>query len=271
MFYAILKDSAASMKAWDTRGRGTSSGLKPVDTSSKNFKSWFGKSKIVNPASKGPDPSKVAEYRAMAKQAEAEGNTFYQKAYTNWANHEASLKVTAESPKVMYHATPKTFDTFKIGRADSIFVAEHPADAATVAYMQGKNPRRGEYDEGVNIMPVYVRAENPFDPQDAASRNSLADYLRKHDSTINNPPPFFDEDHQEMDLTLEERIAQDWQIMERPKTIEYLKKHKHDGYWTAEYDSKARSLAVFLPGQLKSALSNTGEFSRSDDNIHKND
>ncbi len=98
---------------------------------------------------------------------------------------------------------------------------------------------------GQNIIPVYVRAEKPFDFQNPEHINSLRGSIS--------------------DSILDEVAASgDWALIEKPLFQAALRNRGYDGFYVNELGVK--NLAVYQPNQLKSVF-NQGTWSTEDDNI----
>jgi len=138
-------------------------------------------------------------------------------------------------PKVFYHGTSVSadFSTFD-GRV--IFVSPSPEVAnyfATVGLGRGSR-----------VFPLYVRAENPFD-----FRNE--DHLNKIRSFVSGN-------------RLSSRISEgSWSALDAIQNE--IKEAGFDSYY--EMEMGQLNLGVFNPNQLKSAISNTGEYSLKNNNI----
>ena len=154
------------------------------------------------------------------------------------------------SPRVMYHATRNDFKVFNPAnperRLQAIFVTGKPefanefSDFGTTAAGAA---------EGSNIMPVYVRAERVFDYENPADIERFREYLL----------------HRGFKGAAEELPADvatgNWQVIEDDRrVVDYLERNGFDGVYVNELGVK--NLAVFSPDQIKSAVGNTGEYSR---------
>lgn len=93
---------------------------------------------------------------------------------------------------------------------------------------------------GPNILPLFVRAERPFDP--------ATDTLPGLDPGL-------------VDLVR----SGSWSAIETEHVQSLIRKHGYDSFWVRE--SGRRNLAVYDPNQLKSAIGNEGSFSREEDAI----
>jgi len=96
---------------------------------------------------------------------------------------------------------------------------------------------------GRNIMPLYVRAENPFDYENPA-----------HIKAINLAPQ-----------EIEDVKAGDWTTIEDTQIQESIRNAGFDGFYVKERGKK--NLAVYNPAQLKSATGNRGTFDPNNPDI----
>ena len=147
-------------------------------------------------------------------------------AFKKWFGNSKVVDAQGE-PLVMYHGTDKDFTVFR----PYIFTTPNPKVAEQFP--------GGEEPEGQHVMPVYVRAENPFDYENSA-------HVSKLGSEIN-------------DAELIGDIADGyWQSIESPDVLEAMKKLGFDSFYVPELGAK--NLAVFNPNQIKSAIGNIGTF-----------
>lgn len=103
-----------------------------------------------------------------------------------------------------------------------------------------------------NIVPLFIRAEKPFDYDNKEDRDALMTWAKSLDK--NNPARQFIEDKKnEVELG-------EWSVIESPAVQSFLKENGYDGFYVSEGGNK--NLAVYDPNQLKSAVGNTGAFSR---------
>jgi len=196
----------------------TTSQINP-QTETPAFKKWFGDSKIVN----------------------ADG-----------------------TPKVGYHTTVGDFDVFnkdyhgsptvtqKLGLSfvsfDKNWVNKFGSTSdADIEHVRtyGDGILELSKHNGRNIMPVFIKAEKPFDFENP-------NHVRHLTHTI---------------LGLDARRVADgsWAELESKRVIDFLKANGYDGMYVSERGAK--NLAVFEPNQLKSAVGNKGTFNATDNII----
>jgi hypothetical protein len=142
------------------------------------------------------------------------------------------------TPKVLYHGTKSDIDTFKAGNGTfgrGIYVTEYPE--RTNQYW-GKYGKFGEPmgPQGGNVMPVYVRMANP--------KPITTDIFK-----VKRP---------------------DGSSMTRDEAAEYITNQAiaegYDGLVNMSGD-KVWEAVVFNPYQIKSAIGNTGAYSRAEPSI----
>jgi len=113
---------------------------------------------------------------------------------------------------------------------------------------------------GANIMPVYVRAENPFDYRDPAQ---IAALEREVGATWAGKE-FHNGESVETTHHIGDVERGDWGAIESAPVQAYIRKH-HDSFYVREQGKT--NLAVFSPNQVKSASGNSGAYSREDNDI----
>ena len=152
-----------------------------------------------------------------------------------------SKVVDAEGkPLVMYHGTLADFSEFD-GKG-LYFVT--PSAEFSEKFTKSED---GGFAEGAKVMPVYVKASNPFDYEnkkhvDIVSRRA---YLQPH--------------------AVKEVRQGKWQRIEDRTIIAAIKKSGFDGIYVNEEGVK--NLAVFDPSQIKSATGNSGQFDPANPDI----
>jgi len=166
----------------------------------------------------------------------------------------SKVKDESGKPKVMYHGTLSDVDEFRPRRKGrGIFVTEDMPTAERFA-----TDFLGREDAQPNIIPVYVRAENTFDYENP-------EHLQK----------VFDEMGDESFTTaLEKKLVEadakigDWETIEKQNFQNAIKRSGFDSFYVQE--GGVKNLAVFDPNQVKSAVGNTGAFSRDTNKIVEN-
>jgi hypothetical protein len=155
-----------------------------------------------------------------------------------------------------YHGTPREVSEFTENRPT--FLTTNPEFANTFAqnetvehvFDEASNKWRPiqDTDFAQNVMPMHVRAENPFDYENPKHIEALDRLMRerfKTDPYLRSPIP---------------DIAKgSWETIEATPIQDALKQLGHDAYFVRE--GKNKNLAVYDPErQLKSATGNLGTF-----------
>lgn len=209
---------------------------KPVDTDSPEFKRWFGESVVVD----------------------SEGR-----------------------PLVVYHGTARDISVFNPKQAAAIFTTRVPE--ISHAFSNSSIDWKVEHNDmgdgvGPVTMPLYVRAANPFDYGNPSHVNALVDRIFENAERAgktytqgngdvalikNGKRTLYDKDA--LKYGLEDPDGSNWQLIEDTETQRAIKDLGHDGFWVME--NGVKNLGVFSPTQIKSAISNTGEFSSENPDI----
>lgn len=225
-------------------------------TETPAFKRWFGRSKIVE------EP--ITEQDLM-RRMKLETLPDWAKKYTR-----------PGGPKVMYHATISDIGAFKSGPSGAIYLAPEPSSAFDIAtqrhaktlYFRHKPP----LIDGMNVMPVYVRAENPFDYENRAHADALVKHLEKNwPADVPMPPEVADPEGapgEVMASGLEDRVGMgDYLLIESKTALDWIKSQGFDSFYVAELQKDGKNLAVFSPEQIKSAIGNRGTFDPTNPDI----
>jgi len=151
------------------------------------------------------------------------------------------------TPKKMYHGTRGEFNAF---RTSLIFLTDSPNIA--VHFAKDADTRKG----GMNIMPLYVKAENIFDYKNNAHIDLLVNEIKKQNPNMSREYLFA-------------LKTGDWSAIESQKIR--IKDLGFDSFYVKEFISGAgfRSLAVFNANQVKSATGNSGEYGNTDDILNE--
>ena len=178
----------------------------------------------------------------------------YTKNFRNWFGKSAIVE-SSGTPQKMYHATSADIEEFRPG--NTIYVSPSPKFAES--YGGTKSP---------NIMPLYVKAEKPFNYENASDVKKLADaYKKLHGEDLFSKKTISSASG-EMNLSkldtnpISQRIKSgDWTIIEDKKVQAAIKKAGFDAFYIEENGIK--NLGVYSPTQLKSTF-NKGEFNPKD-------
>ena len=147
------------------------------------------------------------------------------------------------TPKVMYHGTRKDFTEFKGGL---IFASSSP----TVANKFAANdmlysPDKPGVEPGANIMPLYVKASNPFDYENPKHVEKLFNLVKNNYGRPSWPAA--------------KRLISEGQFKIIEENVEAIKELGFDSLYVQEFGEK--NIAVFEPNQVKSAIGNVGTYS----------
>ena len=181
-------------------------------------------------------------------------------------------------PKVMYHGTARDITEFRPKQANAIFVTDNPEFAASFSDLsenwmvdhaeefftpeqikkfkaqtrkirakEGPLPAEDKFNELLkdnlptkgNILPVFVKAEDPFDYANPNHIKRLKEWIDDFD-------------------TLQKISRGSWQTIESPRVQQALEQEGFDSFYVLEGGHK--NLAVYKPSQIKSATGNQGTF-----------
>ena len=165
--------------------------------------------------------------------------------FKNWFGQSKFVDQNG-APQMGFHGTYDEFTTFKDRAGKGFFFATDPGFSN---FFNRGNAGR--------TVPVYLKMEKPFDfrnPEDvqawAAHRQSVQEKITNADDVSalkwEYPEP-------------EDVATGFWDYLEVPGFQRFLHTKGYDSYFVTENDSL--NAAVFKPEQIKSAISNTGEFS----------
>jgi hypothetical protein len=112
-----------------------------------------------------------------------------------------------------------------------------------------KEQIKKELEVGQNIMPLYVRAENPFDYENPTHIKNLVNELNNLSTEWGEARGGKEEPWIK---------TGNWEVIERSYVQNAIKALGHDGFFVKEGGNK--NLAVYNPNQIKSAIGNRGTF-----------
>ena len=245
-------------------------------TGTKEFKDWFGDSKVVN-----EDGSPKVMYHGTArditqfrpKQAKAIFVTEDPAFAEEFTEMSEGYMVREEFRKLIEMNPEKAVSVFK--QAADKALAEGSIDAGQhqryIREFESMPHTMGMMDPGLeryvanvmvdmlpsnaNIMPLYVRAENPFDYENDQHVESVINELAKSE---------FIEDSN-LGFVEAQILKGEWEFIEDFDTQDAIKKLGFDGFYVEEGGKK--NLAIYDPTQLKSAVGNVGTFARTTGDI----
>jgi hypothetical protein len=154
------------------------------------------------------------------------------------------------------------------GPSGAIFVTQDPEFANKYAHSQlNEEQLQSSIDYArkmktsepmLNVMPVHVRAEKPFDFE---NRKHIAALYEELGPDLIMDPYL----HKFMDEVREGH----WGAIESSPIQNAIKAMGHDSFFVKE--NGVKNLGVYDPTQIKSATGNVGNFDRTDEDITKSD
>ena len=168
-----------------------------------------------------------------------------------WRWFGDSKVVDAEGkPMVMYHGTRSDFSEFKISTkpgesARAIFVSKTPNIANLFAVGVSGEAKGG------NVMPLYVKASKIFDYANDSDLEAVAQEMTKNAGNKERTKDFLK--------------YGSWGAIEGHSTQRAIKALGYDAFYVDEKGHK--TLAVFSPAQIKSAIGNDGSFDPANPDI----
>jgi hypothetical protein len=240
------------------------------------FKRWFGDSKIVN-----EDGTPKVMYHGTArdistfkpKQAGAiflTDNPNFAKTFAETSDTYIVYEKFKELPldakeKVMKQA-------LKLARENGVIDTANAKFAMQTALTDGNLRKYGidwqlrrfmepYLDTGENIIPLYVKAENPFDYE---NKEQVAALVAK----LNEPKynKFLGKNEEKYGERNEDYINRGhWNTIEAERVQDAIRALGHDAFYVKEGGEK--NLAVYNPTQIKSATGNTGEYNPENPDI----
>ena len=220
--------------------------------------------------------------------------------FKNWFRRSQTVD-DARRPVVFYHTTKDVGDEgikiFRRGTADAIFASPNRnffanlgesvdqdikvrLDAKTafdVAYTKAIKEGKDKYQAekigreaadrmektGGTVYPVYIRAENPFDYQNADDVDRVIKYLTlNYKSPVKFRNDIIEIGNQKIDEENLRIMLKNgrWDYIETPEVQQAIRSLGYDAFYVKEGDAK--NIAVYNADQIKSAVGNTGEFSQ---------
>lgn len=165
--------------------------------------------------------------------------------FGDWENdpENASKVVNPKTgePLVVYHGTLNSFNVFSNDRGIH-FVSDDPKFVDKFVTQNGV-----DLADGANVMPLFISSKNPFDYTNKKQVGKLSVMASLSSSAVS------------------EIKKGKWQRIEDRTIIESIKDLGFDGFYVNE--DGVKNLAIFNSNQIKSASSNTGEFSSENDDI----
>ena len=229
------------------------------------FKKWFGDSKVVD-AEGNPQvmyhgtAQDIGTFRK--KQANAIFLTPSPQFAGGFSNDSLHYRIenyrTQLTPEQIKAATAGALEYAKADNApksrinDLQDAVKHGDIAPSINDQYFRRAISDQLDAGPNIIPVYVKAENPFDYQNRDQVRAVSRWLIDHGVNLSQ---------QLYDLSGRDN----WSTIENPKVQSAIRALGHDGFYAKE--DGTRNLAVYDSAQIKSATGNNGNFDPSKGNI----
>ena len=138
----------------------------------------------------------------------------------------------------MFHGSQDIFTQFRENKP--IFVSPSAEEA------ERYGGRRAEKGESVNVYPLWVRAETPFDYENPEHVQQVMNKMAGDKTLKGKQPSFFNQGH--------------WENIEDKQVQDAIKSLGFDSFFVNEGGEK--NLAVFKAEQVKSITGNIGDFSR---------
>jgi hypothetical protein len=192
--------------------------------------------------------SKKSLKTSFATSEEAE-NAAYQKAppttpeFKRWFGK--SILKEEGRPKVMYHGSRVGFNAFRENKP--IFISEYPDEAEFFA--RGYPDESADGSDKVNIYPLWVRAETPFDYENSRHVQQVMDKMAQDKTLGGIQPAFF--------------TSGNWERIEDRDVQAAIRALGFDSFYVKE--SGKKNLAVYSANQVKSVTGNSGEFGETKD------
>jgi hypothetical protein len=222
----------------------------------KEFKQWFGKSKVLYADDKTPrvmyhgTARDLTQFRGKQANAiflspDAEFAEKFSKDSAAWMSAHPeeffSKEELTQGVKTAIAAIRKDYKSLPEGKVmiDSLKAGTY-ADATAEAQEYLRNAYKQMLPSGPNIMPVYVSAQNPFDYQKPSHTERVL-------AELTNPDDWADE--------LEHG---DWNTIESDEIQEAIKMAGFDAFYVQE--GGVKNLAVYKPEQIKSVTGNAGAY-----------
>ena len=215
-------------------------------TKSEKFKDWFGDWEDKNAYSSNRDENKPPVSMAVNRDG---------------------------TPRVMYHATRSDFDTFEAGRKtknattfgsyDTTRAGIFFSPDSEFAEEYAKDSKNGKPSVGANVIPTYLNIKFPL-RLDGEGVNQLDDDARQEFEKEGINPRWFNS------------VQHSWELFDDEdgkQFVDAAKKIGYDGAIIQEEgaDGEAHEVWVaFDPNQIKSAVGNSGAFSKDDPSILRN-
>jgi hypothetical protein len=269
--------SEVSGKPTKAQSRGLKKSLRAPQTEA--FKQWFGNSKIV-----GKDGKPRVMYHGTARDINVfkpkQANAIFLTGDREFAEGFASMSLDWVARNYKDMLTPNQLVEARafaerLGRQT---YSRNPklAEQITKDLRQGKDTEdatdliatavKQMLDKTKRVMEVYVRAEKPFDYDNADHIKQVADLLP---ATVRAEVAFSDEpgiSYTKLDA-IEKLKTGEWDIVESKPVQKAIRELGFDSFYTQEGGEK--NIAVYNSNQIKSATNNEGTYDITNPDIRK--
>jgi Large polyvalent protein associated domain 38/ADP-Ribosyltransferase in polyvalent proteins len=239
-------------------------------TNTPEFKKWFGKSTIVD-----DDGKPMVMYHGLAKDTAdftrktARGAPIFLTDDSKFAEGFAKDSYESVARNPQQYLSQEQIDA-GVRRAIAAIRKDWGRDSLGLEMIESlktgnlkdATPEAQEYIQkefigllptGPHIMPLYVRAERPFDYENKDHVKALVEKLNQ------------DHAGRRGDTYIREIMDGDWATIERPDFQRAIKGLNFDSFYVKEAGRK--NIAVYEPNQVKSAVGNIGTFARDNNDI----
>lgn len=237
-------------------------------THSPQFKRWFGESKVV-------DDKGMPEvwYHGTAQDIHSfkpkQANAIFLTSDPKFAEGFSAASLDYMAKHIENHATPQQIAKLESDVKRQIVAFSDPSE---MSYHLENMKESGSYHREIqkllpsneNIMPLYVKADKPFDYHNEEDIEAVVNKVFEDGKTAK-------QDNGEDSLVVDgkntlytndvmaESLRQGlWSLIEEPYVQKAIKALGYDGFYVMEGGRK--NLAVYKPDQVKSATGNRGTF-----------
>lgn len=228
------------------------------------FKRWFGDSKIVD-----KDGNPKVMYHGTARDITEfrpkQAGAIFITEYPEFAQIFSGMSEAYVSKEAFNNLSPAEKRRIA-NQGIAIALKNNDIDKASAAKLRSLPPQEAfnsvdavqqlvdkNLSSYMNIMPLFVRAEKPFDYENEADVIALTEALTLSETRLLKPE-------------LANKIGKgEWDYIESPRLQKAIKKLGYDSFYVNE--GGVKNLAVYEPNQLKSATGNTGAFGRDTGDI----
>jgi hypothetical protein len=168
-------------------------------------------------------------------------------------------------PDVMYHGTTKDFSSFDPTIQSNNVDPNHIINRGMTFLSPSPNLSNmyAGLEKGANVMPVHTNVSNPFDFKNPQHVENLASKIAKNSGYY---PSVIPEKTSEIYSNLLDANGQ-WSHYEQPHIINAIKDLGHDSMYLNE--DGVKTLGVFNPNKIKSAIGNEGTYNPLNPDITK--